>query len=651
MTEATLEIDRNSNLRLRRMRVTAAAMLALFIAAPALGEPSTTSALKSLSVEELMNIEVTSVSKTAAPLSTAPAAIYVITHEDVIRSGATSIPEVLRLAPNLQVVQVSASNYIVTARGFSGNSADQNFSDKLLVLIDGRSVYSPLYSGVYWDAQDVLLEDIERIEVISGPGATLWGANAVNGVINIITRRSADTQGATAAVAGGNLEKNASARIGGSLSEDATYRIYAKGFERAAFDLPSGPSADDGWSEAQVGFRTDWTPKDNTVTVQGDAYRANENQPGTTDLSVAGANLLARWQRQLAADSALQIQAYYDHSQRFNGGGGGGFVLNTYDLELQHSFALGRTNTVIYGVGERVSRYAITNTPSFLFVPDQRTLNLADAFVQDAIALNSKLKLTLGIKVEDDPYSGATPLPNVRLSWNVNDTAFLWSAVSRAIRSPTPFDRDVVEYLGKTLFLTGDGNFQPEKLTAYEIGYRGQPVSRVSISVSTFYNSYDDLRTIEFDPRTLLPLHWGNLMDGHTYGAEAWANYQASDWWVLTLSFTQLYESLHFKAGSSGLLGVAQAGDDPSHQAQLRSSMNLSPDLTFDAALRYVGTLPNPEVHAYEELNARLGWRISKHWEAALSGRNLLHEHHQEFTVPPSDALSRSFMLDARWIF
>jgi iron complex outermembrane receptor protein len=632
------------------MRVTAAAMLALLIAASALGEPSTTSALKSLSVEELMNIEVTSVSKTAAPLSTAPAAIYVITHEDVMRSGATSIPEVLRLAPNLQVVQVSASNYIVTARGFSGNSADQNFSDKLLVLIDGRSVYTPLYSGVYWDAQDVLLDDIERIEVISGPGATLWGANAVNGVINIITRRSADTQGATATVGGGNLEKNAAAQIGGSLGADATYRFYAKGFERASLDLPSGPSADDGWSKTQVGFRTDWTPKDDAVTVQGDAYRANENQPGTTDLSIAGADILARWQRQLTAGSALQIQAYYDQTQRFNGGGGG-FVLSTYDLELQHSFSLGRANNLIWGVGERVSRYGITNTPSFLFEPDERTLNLADAFVQDAIALNSKLKLTLGVKLEDDPYTGATHLPNARLSWSVNDAAFLWSAVSRNIRSPTPFDRDVVEYLGTTLFLTGGGNFQPEKLTAYEIGFRGQPASRISISVSTFYNSYDDLRSLEFDPKTLLPLHWGNLMDGHTYGAEAWANYQASDWWVLTLAFTQLYESLHFEAGSSRLLGVAQAGDDPSHQAQLRSSMNLSPDLTFDAALRYVGTLPNPEVHAYEELNARLGWRISKHWDAALSGRNLLHEHHQEFTVPPSDAISRSFMLDARLRF
>jgi iron complex outermembrane receptor protein len=299
---------------------------------------------------------------------------------------------------------------------------------------------------VYWDAQDVLLEDIERIEVISGPGATLWGANAVNGVINIITRRSADTQGGDVSGGGGNLEKNAAARIGGTLSADATYRIYAMNFERGSLDLPSGPSADDGWSKTQVGFRTDWTPKATTVTVQGDVYRAKENQSGTTDLSIAGANLLARWQQQFTPESALQVQAYYDESQRFNGGGGGAFVLHTYDLELQHSFALGGLNSVIWGAGERVSRYGITNTAGLRFLPDERTLSLANAFVQDAIAISPKLKLTLGTKVEDDPYSGATLLPNARLAWNASDRAFLWSAVSRAIRSPTPFDRDVVEY-------------------------------------------------------------------------------------------------------------------------------------------------------------------------------------------------------------
>jgi iron complex outermembrane recepter protein len=607
--------------------------------------------LKSLSVEDLMNIEVTSVSKTASSISTAPAAVYVITHDDVVRSGATSLPEVLRLAPNLQVYQTSPSGYTITARGFSGNSSAQNFSDKLLVLIDGRSVYSPLYSGVYWDAQDVLLEDIDRIEVISGPGATLWGANAVNGVINIITRKAADTQGGAVSAGAGNIEKDGAVRFGGDVDGGFAYRTYLKSFERSAFDLPSGPSADDGWNKTQAGFRTDWTSRADTVTVQGDVYRGNEEQSALPDFSLEGSNLLARWQRGFSGGSALQVQAYYDQTQRFSSPGNGAFVLNTYDIELQHSFTLGSANNIVWGAGDRVNRYDITDATALLFVPDRRTLNLANAFVQDVIAFDPRVKLTLGLKVEDDPYSGVTPLPSVRFSFSLADNALLWSAISRAIRSPTPFDRDVQEYLGSTLLLVGGSDFRPEKLTAYEIGYRGQLGPRASLSVSTYFNHYDDLRSLEFNPVTLLPLYWGNLMEGNTYGVEAWGNYQAADWCVITLAYTEMHEALHYEPGASGLLGVQQSGDDPSHQAHLRTSMNLPADMTFDADLRYVGTLPNPEVHAYEELNARLGWRASRQWEVALAGANLLHARHEEFTIPPSDAITRSVMLDARYRF
>jgi iron complex outermembrane recepter protein len=604
--------------------------------------------LKGLSVEDLMNLEVTSVSKTAASISTAPAAVYVITHDDVVRSGATSLPEVLRLAPNLEVYQTSPSGYTITARGFSGNTSAQNFSDKLLVLIDGRSVYSPLYSGVYWDAQDVLLEDIDRIEVISGPGATLWGANAVNGVINIITRKSSETTGGSVSAGAGNIEKDAAVRFGGDADGGFSYRTYLKSFERSAFDLPSGPSADDGWNKTQAGFRTDWTSRADTVTVQGDTYRGHEEQSGLPDLAIEGSNLLARWQRQFSDGSALQLQTYYDQTQRFSSAA---FVLNTYDVELQHSFALGSMNGIVWGAGDRVNRYDITDATALLFLPDRRTLNLANAFVQDVIAFDPRVKLTLGLKVEDDPYSGVAPLPNVRLSFALSESAFLWSSVARAIRSPTPFDRDVAEYLGSTLFLVGGHEFRPEKLTAYEIGYRGQLGPRASLSVSTFFNHYDDLRSLEFNPVTLLPLYWGNYMEGNTYGVEAWGNYQATDWCVVTLAYTELHEALHFEPGASGLLGIQQAGDDPSHQAHVRTSMNLPANLTFDADLRYVGTLPNPEVRAYEELNARLGWRASRQWEVALAGANLLHARHEEFTVPPSDAITRSVMLDARYRF
>ena len=634
------------------MRRTIFAVVILSFTASASAQQVSTNALKKLSVEELMNIEVTSVSKTAEPLSDAPAAIYVITHEAIVRSGATSIPEILRLAPNLLVMQTSASSYTITARGFSGNVADQNFSDKLLVLIDGRSVYSPLYSGVYWDAQDVLVDDIDRIEVISGPGATLWGANAVNGVINIIMRHSADSQGGLLSLASGNLENNASAQYGGKVNDEATYRIYAKGFRRRALNTLAGTSAEDAWSKAQTGFRSDWQLAADSVTLEGDFYRGTEDQLGSSDLSIAGANLLTRWQHSLANGSSLRIQAYYDETQRFTGNGGGGFVLTTYDFDIQHRIRLGQSNNIVWGGGERVSRYGITNTAAFLFIPPNRTLNLGNLFAQDSIALRPELKLILGIKLEDDPYSGVTPLPNVRLAWKMSDTVLLWSAVSHAIRSATPFDRDVAEYLSGQLFLVGGGDFRPEKLTAYEIGYRGQIGSGVSVSISTFYNVYDNLRSIELAPAgTFLPLQWGNGMAGETSGLDAWGNFQVTDWWRLAAGFSLQHEHLRFEPWSSGLLGVAQAGDDPARMASLRSSMNLSKNFTVDADLRYVGSLPNPPVPHYVAFNVRIGWRVSKTWNLALSGFNLSHAHHQEFTVPPSDTIGRSVLLDARMRF
>jgi iron complex outermembrane receptor protein len=625
---------------------------ALAFAASVSAQQASTDALKKLSLDELMNLEVTSASKTTEPLSDAPAAIFVITRDEILRSGATSIPEMLRLAPNLQVMQLSASNYTITARGFSGNSSAQNFSNKLLVLIDGRSVYTPLYSGVYWDAQEVVADDIDRIEVISGPGATLWGANAVNGVINIITRQSADTQGGLVTATAGNLERQGTAQFGGALADAATYRVYAKGFERSALDTPSGPSANDAWSKVQGGFRSDWHLATDSITVQGDLYRANEEQAGTADLSVVGANVLTRWQHAFANGSALQMQAYYDETQRFNGAGGGAFVLNTYDLEIQHSIRLAESHDVVWGAGRRASRYNITNATTLQFIPPSRTLTLSNVFAQDSISLAPKLKLILGIKLEDDPYTGTTPLPNVRLSWKLNDAALLWSAASRAIRSATPFDRDVAEYLAGQLFLIGGPDFAPERLTAYEIGYRGRAGPRVTFSVSTFYNVYDDLRSIEFEPTGLiLPLRWGNGMKGETSGLELWGDIQLADWWRLSAGFSVLHEHLTFKPGSSALLGIEQAGDDPPNQASLRSSMNLTTEVTLDFSLRHVGSLPNPAVPHYEELNTRLGWQVSGAWEVALSGFNLLHAHHNEFTVPPSEDIGRSGVLEARWHF
>ncbi len=631
---------------LRLVVVTAALAGALTL--PSAANAQSMQDLNSLSLEELANVQVSSVTKQAESLSSAPAAIFVITHNDIIRSGASSIPEMLRLAPNLQVVQTSASNYIVTARGFNGSSAAQSYSDKLLVLIDGRSVYSPLYSGVYWDVQDVLPDDVDRIEVISGPGATLWGANAVNGVINIITLKSADTQGGVAQVEAGNLGEAASLRYGGRVNDDLTWRVYAKGFIRNDTETANGASDQDGWSKPQGGFRVDWSRSEDSVALQGDLYSGSESQPGAPDQAIAGGNLLARWNHQARNGSTLQVQAYYDETRRSMSGGGSGFVLHTYDLDIQHSFSLGSRHNIVWGGGYRLSQYDITNTANLLFIPSSATLNLGNAFAQDSILLTRALTLILGIKLEDDPYSGLAPLPSARISWKVSDRAMLWAAVSRAIRSPTPFDRDVVEYLGSLKFLIGGPDFQPEKLTAYEVGARVQASSRLSFSVSAFYNVYNDLRSIELEPNGfVLPLRWGNMMQGDTYGVEAWANLRATDWWQLTAAFNVQHESLRFKPGASGLLGVAQAGDDPHHQASLRSSMNLGSNITLDADLRHVGPLPDPAVPAYVELDARLGWRPTTLWELSVSGSNLLHARHVEFSAPAND-VERSFVVAVR---
>ena len=591
--------------------------------------------LQQLSISELANVDVSSVSKASQPLSEAPASIYVITHDDIVRSGATSLPEILRLAPNLFVAQTSASNYVITARGFSGSSAAQSYSDKLLVLIDGRSVYTPMFSGVYWDMQQVLPEDIDRIEVISGPGATLWGANAVNGVINIITKKSFETQGGFAEIGGGNLERQASLQYGGRISPDLTWRAYATGFYDADTLTSTGARAHDHWTNPQGGFRLDWTPSAaDSFTLQGDAFQGWEAQDGAPDQDINGRNLMGRWNHVWAGGSTLQIQAYYDREGRTTeGADNGSFWVDAYDLDVQDGFDWGSRQKLVIGGGIRLDAYQIIGTPSLQFSPSSRTLDLSNAFVQDVITLTSTTRLTLGLKVEDDPYSGVRPLPDVRLSWTPNDRVMVWSAISRAIRAPTPFDRDVREYSGPTLFISA-ADFQPETLTAYEAGVRLQPTSRATLSIQGFYNVYDNLRSVDAAPVGFLPLTWGNSLQGDSYGMEAWGSYQMLPWWRMMAGLDLLSEHLRFAPGAAPLLPASQDGDDPSRQATLRSSMNLGPKVTFDADLRYVGVLPDPHIPSYVELNGRIGWTLTPRLELAVAAFNLLHDHHQEFPGP-----------------
>ena len=611
--------------------------------------------LLDLSIEDLSNITISSVSKKAEPLSEAAASIYVISREAILRSGATSIPEMLRLAPNLQVAQITAKSYAITARGFNGS-----ISDKLLVLIDGRSVYTPFANGVFWDLQQVLPDDIDRIEVISGPGATLWGANAVNGVINIITRKSGETQGGAFNLGAGNLERRASLRYGGSVGDAVTYRAYVSNFFYADSATATGMNAHDNWHKPQGGFRLDWSPEHDAVTLQGDYYRGSEASPVAANQAITGHNLIARWSHPFEGGSALEVHAYYDHIEL---GVPRTFAehLSTYDVELQHTFAWGSRQQIVWGGGYRIMQDSFVLTPgpvvNQFFDPQRRTLDLDDFFVQDSIALLPSLKLILGTKVEDDPYSGVELLPSVRFSWKVTDKDLLWSAVSRAIRAPSRLDRDFFQTEGPLTLLKGD-DFQPEKLIAYEVGYRAQPVPSGSLSISAYYNQYRDLRNAQVTvggfppipgtgvPAGGFPIMFGNGMEGDTYGVELWGSYQLTEWWRLGPAFDWLHKNLRFKPGASTIGGTAIAGDDPAYQFFLRSSMNLNSKVKLDLDLRSVASLPTPPSPSYTELNAHLGWAVSERLQVSARGYNLLHSHHLELSNGVQ--AERSYYIDVR---
>ena len=592
------------------------------------GNAVSTTSLKTLSIEDLMNLEITSVSKRGEPLSDAAAAIYVITREEILNSGARSLPDILRLAPNLQVAQITSNSYAITARGFNGPAAS-----KLLVLIDGRSVYTPYHSGVAWDVQDVLPEDIERIEVISGPGATLWGANAVNGVINITTRKASETLDGSLHVGGGNLEQRGSAQYDGQAGGAVTYRAYVDSFHDGDDVTAAGTNAQDAWHKSQGGFRLDWMPTGDLVTLQGDIYTGLESQVQTADEAVSGHNLLTRWNHAFSEASSLQVQAYYDYT-KFSIPNVGFDELNTYDLDVQHSFAWGSRQGIVWGGGVRIEDdnfpTVLSSTQFLLFSPQRRALDYSNAFLQDTISVSRTLNLIVGMKYEHDAYTRGEPLPNARLSWKVSDTNLLWAAVSRAVRAPSRLDRDLFEVLGPVVYIRG-GDFQDERLTAYELGYRSQLSVKSSLSISTFYNVYNDLRSAEYSPGPALPAMFANEMAGHTYGLEAWGNYQMSEWWRMSVGGNWLHENLHFDPGSSEIGGIALAGDDPSYQIALRSTMTFARGWLLYLDLRHIGALPSPASPGYTELNAHVSWRASRALTLALTGSNLIHPHHLEF--------------------
>jgi len=587
------------------------------------------SALKKLSLEELMNIEVTSVSKSPEKLSETASAIQVITDEDIRRSGATRLPEALRLASNLEVAQVDSSQWAISARGFNSPLAN-----KLLVLIDGRTVYSPLFAGVFWDHTDVFLEDVDRIEVISGPGATLWGANAVNGVINITTKDAKDTQGFLLEGGGGNeLRGFGGVRYGGTIASNLYFRVYGKYSDRDSTILSSGVEATNDWHMGQGGFRSDWEPSDADVfTLQGDLYGSRESEPFTTDAALNGGNLLARWSHTFSDRSDFKLQWYFDRSHldvpsAYND------RLDTYDIDFQHHFLLGERNDVVWGAGYRLVEDNF-RPGSLALVPQRISLQTFSTFAQDQIAIVQKrLNLTLGTKIEHNDYTSFEFEPSARLAWRPGSEQTVWGAISRAVRTPSRIDRDLV--IPPVTF--GSPNFQSEAVIAYELGYRIELFKRLSLSVATYYNDYDRIRSEEqVNPPAPIPLVFGNGQKAESYGVELTGTYRVADFWRLSAAFTELQIHIWPAPGSTDKSAGGAEAADSNHHFSFRSSLDLPGNIEFDAEARYISKIINPTVATpgYAELTLRLAWHATHRLEFSVVGQNLLHAHHPEFGSP-----------------
>jgi iron complex outermembrane receptor protein len=587
--------------------------------------------LGDLSLEELANIQVTSVSRRPQALAEAASSIFVITGSEIHRAGATSLPEALRLAPNLQVARVDARNYAVTARGFSSA-----FENKLLVLIDGRTVYSPLFSGVFWDIQDVVLEDIDRIEVISGPGATLWGANAVNGVINIITKSAAGTQGTLVSASAGKDERNGAVRHGGVLGNGGHYRVYGKYAANDDVERENGARTRTGWRRQQAGFRADWGDAARGATLQGDVYDGKLQQAGTADIAVRGANLLGRLTRSFAGGSAATLQMYWDHTERDQPLA---FVehLDTLDLQLQHAVGLGEGHRLVWGGGYRWGHDRVDNGAAFGFLPGHLNLHWANLFAQDEMALGDELRLTAGIKLEDNNYTGVEALPTLRLAWTPRPSTLVWGSLSRSVRAPSRIDRDLYSPTVPAVVngvpqyaIAGGPDFESEVANVFELGYRAQPLPALSYSATAFFGRYDKLRTLEPNQHGSGSV-FRNLADGRTRGIEAWASWQAGKSWRLSGGGVVQRIDTAVNPGSRDLSGATGlATSDPSHYWMLRSSHDLADNQELDFTLRHVGALPRPAVPSYTALDLRYGWRIGKGLELDLIGRNLLDPGHAE---------------------
>ena len=588
--------------------------------------------LKKLSVEELMDVEVTLVSRTPEKLTEAASAIQVITGEDIRRSGATNIPDALRLVTNLQVAQLTSSAWIISSRGFN-----TVFANKLLVMIDGRTVYTPLFGGVIWEQQNVLLEDVDRIEVVSGPGGTLWGANAVNGVINIVTKNTRQTQGLYASVAAGDFIKdNAALRWGGRAGKKITYKIYGQHFDRKYTNNPNNSHNTDAWGLTQAGFRMDWnqTEKD-AFLFQGDWYwGARKTAPSKSSLN--GQNVIARWSHTISDRADLSLQVYYDRYFRKDIPTSSSDKLNTFDVDFQQRMPLGRHQNVLWGLGYRAVKDHATYDPVAIvgILPPEKNLDLFNAFIQDELRLAKSLRLTVGTKLLHNVYTGFEWQPSARLAW-MKGKGTLWAAISRAVRTPSRFDVDyflpTTPQPPTTPSVAGGPNFDSEKLLAYELGYRYQPIKKAAFSAAVFYNTYSNLYSVEPLPNTLT-YQIQNGSKGRSWGVEFSGSYQVTEKWRLRGGYTYFDKDLESKPGHN--FDPDYLGNDVKSQVLLQSILELPFHFQFDAVGRYLDvlrqTLATARVPAYATFDLRLAY-VVKGFELALVGQNLAKKDHTEF--------------------
>jgi len=618
-----------------------------------------------------MNISVTSVSKKQQTIWETPAASFVITQEEIRRSGATSIPEVLRLVPGLQVARISSHKWAISSRGFNGK-----FSDKLLVMMDGRTLYTPLFSGVEWDSQDTMLEDIDRIEVIRGPGATMWGANAVNGVIHIITKPAKETQGGLVTAGGGDHENGFGGfRYGAQLGSKAFVRGYAKYFRRDHLHGANGDSNRDQWGAARGGFRLDWDLSErDALTLQGDLYQNGMNEWRTAALitppyslrfhdeeTANGQNILARWKRRLSGASDFALQYYYDrnHRDKYTLGQ----ARDTVDIDFQHRLAVSEGHEVLWGAGYRRYTDAFRNTFQITFQPASRATDLMAAFIQDEISLQpDRLKLTLGSKFEHHDFMGLQIQPAARLYWTPHRRHSLWLGVSRAVATPARANRDM--RVNVSVFPTGPGrplgmisligkpDLRTSRLLAFEAGYRGQLSKRFSIDFAAFHNRYGNLEFVESgapflerEPapaHTVTPLSFHDEIDGETAGVETLATWHATRVWRLIAAHSLLKINMRPDARGRSF-GLSEERSSPRHQGQFRSALDLHKRFEWDTTLYYVGALPALEIPAYLRLDSRIGWSARGGLEFSLVGQNLLNDRHLEFLTEDSSA-PRTYM-------